>query len=260
LSTIPTGSPPLPPDPVISALDSLLGEGAEVDYDGAWNGLQVEASRPIRHLAVAVDASDRVIRAAVEIEADLLLVHHGLFWDSNRRITGRRFRKIRSLLEGGMGLYASHLPLDRHPELGNSVGVIRLLGGEPSEPFGVWRGLPTGWVFETQHAPEALQNLMERAFGEPVRLIRGGTGGSRRVAVVTGAGASFLEAAREAGVDTLITGEAPHHAVEDARELGVHLILAGHYRTETFGVQAVASRLAAEHGVQWTFLDYPSGI
>jgi len=245
---------------VFAFLEELLGDEAETDYPGALNGIQVEGPDQIRKVGAAVDASETVIRRAVEESVDLLLVHHGLFWDPERRITGRRFRKLSALLEGRVALYSSHLPLDAHPEVGNSALLLRALGLEPATGFGHWKGSVLGWQAACNVSRPELVEQVRGAVGGPVRLVDGGDNIVRRVAVVTGAGASFLSEAVESGVDTLITGEAPHHAFHDARELGVNLILAGHYLTETLGVQAVAARLEAEFGLPWVFLDDPSGL
>lgn len=245
---------------VFGFLDALLGGSAETDYPGALNGLQVEGPSHVSRVAVAVDASEEVIREAVAEGAQLLLVHHGLFWDPERRVTGRRFRKLQALLSGGTALYSSHLPLDRHPDVGNGALLLRSLGLEPAHPFGFWKDLPVGWSADTALALNTLTERVALALQDEIQVIRGGPATVARVAVVTGAGASFLEEAAREGIDTLITGEAPHHAFHDAKELGVNLILAGHYRTETLGVKAVAERLEEQFGLSWVFLDHPSGL
>jgi dinuclear metal center YbgI/SA1388 family protein len=245
---------------VFTYLDELLGTSADVDYPGALNGLQVEGPRELARVAVAVDASEDAIRGAAAAEAQLLLVHHGLFWDPERRVTGRRFRKLQTLLAGGVALYSSHLPLDRHPEVGNGALLLRHLGLEPAQPFGYWKDLAVGWTAEAETSLDALVSRTRDVVQDEVRVVRGGPSTVTRVAVVTGAGASFLEEAAERGIHALVTGEAPHHAYQDARELGVNLILAGHYRTETLGVQAVARRLEEAFGLPWVFLDDPSGF
>jgi dinuclear metal center YbgI/SA1388 family protein len=245
---------------VFAFLDALLGASADLDYPGALNGLQVEGPTGVSRVAVAVDASEEVIRDAAAAEADLLVVHHGLFWDSERRVTGRRYRKLHGLLTRGIALYSSHLPLDRHPEVGNSALLLRRLRLEPVRPFGTWKEQAVGWAADADLPLETLLKRTSEAVGDGVQLLAGGPSHASRVAVVTGAGASFLEEAAREGVDTLITGEAPHHAYQDARELGVNLVLAGHYRTETFGVQAVAQRLEEEFHLPWVFLDHPSGL
>jgi dinuclear metal center YbgI/SA1388 family protein len=245
---------------VFAFLDELLAPDAEVDYPGAWNGVQVEGEGPVRRIGAAVDASERIIDQAVGAGVDLLVVHHGLFWDPDPRLCGARYRKAAALLAAGIRLYASHLPLDRHPDVGNAALLMRAAGWEPLEPFGMWKGLPTGWLAS---APAPLPELEERlaaAVEGPVRTVAGGPSVVSRIAVVTGAGASFLADAQALGVDTLVTGEAPHHAWAEAHERGMNLVLAGHYRTETFGVRAVTRRVAEHFSLPWTFLDDPSGF
>jgi dinuclear metal center YbgI/SA1388 family protein len=245
---------------VFTFLDRLLGQDADLDYEGALNGVQVDRPGSIQRVGAAVDASERVIRRAIGEGVDLLLVHHGLFWDPARRVTGRRFRKLRALLSAEVGVYASHLPLDRHPEVGNSACLLRHLDLEPRAAFGSWKGIQVGWEAEAGTDLETLRRTLELVVQGPVRAISGAGSRAERVAVVTGAGAGFLREAAEAGIDTLITGEAPHHAHADAHELGVNLLLAGHYATETFGVREVAGRLEEAFGLPWIFLDDPSGL
>jgi dinuclear metal center YbgI/SA1388 family protein len=245
---------------VFAFLDDLLGADAELDYPGALNGIQVEGPPVVRKVGVAVDASEAVIEQAVAEGVDLLLVHHGLFWDPERRVTGRRFRKLSALLRGDIAVYASHLPLDAHPEVGNSALLLRALGLEPGAEFGSWKGLSVGWQASCDLSRGDLEQRLAEAVGGPAQLLAGGPERVRELAVVTGAGASFLGEAAERGIDTLVTGEAPHHAYQDAHELGINVLLAGHYLTETWGVRAVGARLEEKFGLPWVFLDDPSGL
>lgn len=245
---------------LVDFLDHLLGENAEVDHSGALNGLQVEGRERVEGVVTAVDASARILERAADRGAGLVLVHHGLFWDPERRVTGRRHRKLATLLRNEMALYSSHLPLDAHPEVGNAAALLRAMGLEPASSFGAWKGLHLGWTAQTEAGRDELVHRLAEAVGGPVQLLEGGPDRVKRLAVVTGAGASFLREAAEAGVDLLVTGEAPHHAAMDARELGVTLLLAGHYRTETFGVRAVGDRLAETFDLWHHFEDDPSGL
>jgi dinuclear metal center YbgI/SA1388 family protein len=247
---------------VIDYLDRRLEIHAFPDDPRAANGLQVQGSRTIQQVACAVDASETVVGRAVSEGADLLLVHHGLFWDPERRITGRRYRKLSQILTHGLWVYSAHLPLDAHLDVGNAAELLRAIGLSPSRPFGSWKGAEIGWGGEGHFATEAeLAARLEGAVGGPVRILGGDeTAPPNRIAVVTGAGASFLEEAQREGYDTLITGEAPHHAFNDAKELGIRLVLAGHDRTETFGVRALSKELAREFDLAWGFLDDPSGL
>lgn len=247
---------------VIAYMDHRLATEAFNDDPRAWNGLQVEGRRELNRVACAVDASEVVLARAVAQNVDLLLVHHGLFWDPDRRITDRRLRKLQLALDHGLWVYSSHLPLDAHPELGNAAQLLLSIGIQPNEPFGSWKGQSLGWMGTGAFAtPQALEVRLSEAVGDTVRTVWGPDGSApETLAVVTGAGASFLEEARARGVDTLITGEAPHHAFFDARELGVRLVLAGHHRTETFGVRALAAEISTKFELEWSFFDDPSGL
>ncbi len=241
-------------------LDETFDVSGFPDYPNALNGLQVEGPGTVKRLAVAVDASEVTILAAVEREADLLLVHHGIFWDGFTAITGPRYRKVRALLAGGTGLYGLHLPLDAHPAYGNCALLTRAMQLAPDGPFGDFQGRKIGWTAAADLHREELKIRLTAAVGGAPRLIPGGPENVRRLAVVTGGAASSLREAAAAGVDALITGEGAHHHFHEAMELGMNLYLAGHYATETFGVKAVGELLAARFGLEWTFLDFPTGL
>jgi len=245
---------------VLHFLDETLGTSAFPDYDGAVNGLQVDGRSTVRRVGAAVDAGLPTIESAVARGVDLLLVHHGLFWEGLRPLTGRRYRRIEPLIRGGVALYSSHLPLDAHPEYGNAACLIRALGLEPGGRFGHFREVPIGFTVETSGPREAFRDLVSRTVNGPVRLIASGPAEVRRVGVVTGGGGSFIREAAEAGLDSLLTGEGAHHTFMDAHELGVNVFYAGHYATETWGVRALAAQLEANFGLPWEFLDFPSGL
>jgi len=263
---------------LIQYVDAYLGVPAHPDYPNALNGLQVDGGREaVNLIAAAVDASEASIRAAVEADADLLLVHHGLFWDGLRPLTGRRLRRIRPLVEHGVALYAAHLPLDSHAEVGNCVLLARALGVRPEGRFAVYGGVPIGWwgtldeplpveqlgkrLLEALDLPGSLPApLTDAAGGGRVHLIPGGPQAIERVGVVTGGGGSSIQEAVDMELDALVTGEAAHHAHFDAVELGINVLLGGHYATETFGVKALASHLADRFSLKWLFLDLPTGL
>ncbi|MSR23234.1 MAG: Nif3-like dinuclear metal center hexameric protein, partial [Gemmatimonadetes bacterium] len=215
---------------------------------------------PIWHLGAAVDGSVAVIEAAASRGVDLLLVHHGIFWDGSRPVTGRLYRRIAPLVRGGVALYAAHLPLDAHPEFGNSAQLIRALGLKTGERFGRFADREIGFVAHTDEEREALRGRVADLVLGPVRLIPGGPPRVRRIGVVTGGGGSFIREAAEAGLDTLLTGEGAHHTYLDAMEFGVNVLYAGHYATETWGVKALAKRVADEFRLSWEFLDFPTGL
>lgn len=245
---------------LIRFLDDYLQVQGFPDYPPAHNGLQVERNGPVRSIAVAVDAAEYSIQATVAEGADLLLVHHGLFWGSGIPVTGRAYRRLGALVRANVGLYSAHLPLDAHPEVGNCVELARALGFDPETRFGTYEGHAIGYEVETDESREELRQRAAEVLGGPVQLLPGGPERIRRVGIVTGGGSSFLSEAAASGVDTLLTGEASHHTYVDARELGVNVLLGGHYRTETWGVRALARRVEAELGLPWTFLDFPSEL
>lgn len=246
---------------VFSFLDETLRVAGFPDYPPAWNGVQVEGPQTIARVAAAVDAGEPSIRAAVEGGADLLLVHHGLFWGGSAPLTGRLHRRVAPLIRGGTALYAAHLPLDAHPEVGNAAVLIRALGLEPGEErFGTFEDVRIGFVVECRSDREAFRRKVAEVVDGPVQLLPGGPDETRRVAVVTGGGGSFIREAADEGIDTLLTGEGAHHTYLDAMELGVNVLYAGHYATETWGVRALAQRLEEQFGLPWDFLDFPSGL
>ena len=247
---------------ILQYLDGYLSVGGHPDSPHALNGLQVDGPEEVGHIVVAVDASEATIAEAVELEADLLIVHHGLFWKGLEPLTGRHYRKVRRLIEGSVALYSCHLPLDSHAEVGNCALLARALGLEPEGQFGTYEGVDLGW-WGTLPEPTTAADLtveLEEMLGGPVHLIEGGPGRIEKVGVVTGGGASFIEDAVDAGLDALVTGEGSHHSHFDAMELGITVLFGGHYATETFGVRALGAHLEDRFGLSWEFVDHPTGL
>lgn len=248
---------------LLQYLDAYLGIPGHPDYPTALNGLQVEGPGEVGRIVAAVDASEASVRAAVDAGADLMLVHHGLFWGGLRPLTGRQMRRIKPLVEHGIGLYSAHLPLDAHAEVGNCALLARTLGLRLEDRFAEYKGVQIGWWGTLDPALDGpgLSHLLEEALeGAPVRLVAGGPDRVERVGVVTGGGTSFVEEAVSLGLDALVTGEGSHHSYFDAMELGIHLLFGGHYATETFGVRALAEHVAERFGLEWSFLDQPTGM
>jgi len=250
----------------LESLIQYIGEYLAVpehpDYPGALNGLQVGGVDDVNDFAVAVDASEASILEAGRMGVDLLIVHHGIFWGGTRPLTGPHLRRVRALLDSGVALYSCHLPLDGHPEVGNSVLLARALGLTPEGRFAAFQGAPVGWHGRPD-APMDLEGLVgraESALAGPVHVIPGGPERIDRVGVVTGGGSGFIQEAAELGLDALVTGEGPHHAHFDAMELGVHVLFGGHYATETFGVRALGTHLTERFGLSCTFIDQPTGL
>jgi dinuclear metal center YbgI/SA1388 family protein len=252
---------------IATHLDTLLRTSSVPDYPGALNGIQVQHDGPVRRIAVAVDASLRTIQGTIDAAANLLVVHHGLFWAGVQPLTGRFYQRTRLLLEHDVAVYSSHLPLDLHPTLGNNGLLARALGLEPSGGFGKFQTVNVGVMGETHLETATLiakADAIARQEGGSVVAVGYGPPGrrTRRWALCTGAGASSdtLREAAEAGVDTLIVGEGPHHTAVDAQELGIAVIYAGHYATETFGVRALGEELQRTFGLPWSFVSAPTGL
>lgn len=250
----------IPLNDVVEYLNEYLSVNEVPDFPNALNGLQVDGPERVDRVAVAVDATEATISAAAEAGADLLLVHHGLFWDGNKPVTGRRHRRLSGLMGGGVALYAAHLPLDVHPEVGNNAVLARELGLTVEGHFTKFEGMEMGVWGTLQLKRETLAARLDDLLGGPVKLIPGGPDRLERVGVLTGGGGSFVSAAVEAGLDALVTGEGSHHTYFDAEEGGLNLYYGGHYATETWGVRALGEHLADRFDVEWTFLDFPTGL
>jgi dinuclear metal center YbgI/SA1388 family protein len=258
------GSPAIPLADVVAYADEFLRIREVADERNAVNGLQVENKGSVSSLVAAVDASQATIDGVSP--GALLLVHHGLLWDGNVPFTGRRYRRIATLLENDVALYAAHIPLDLHPEVGNNVVLADRLGIEVEGWFGDYKGNPIGvWGFAPVRlaARDALLNEVNRALGTfapGARLIPGGQERVSRVGIITGGAGTMIDEARRAGLDTYITGEGAHHTYFDAVEWGLNVVYAGHYATETLGVQALASHLGERFDLEWEFHDHPTGL
>jgi dinuclear metal center YbgI/SA1388 family protein len=241
-------------------LDRYLKIDSIQDYPGAFNGLQVENSGRVTRVAAAVDAGEPVLRKTLEIGADLLLVHHGLFWGRKAPVTGVLYRKLSTILGGNLAVYSAHLPLDLHPVVGNGVLLGNALGLSKGKPFLEAYGSPVGMVYDAPMTRAALQKRLEKAVEGPVHLCPGGKERIRKIAVVTGGAGGEVEKVAAAGVDTLVTGEGPHHSYVLAEELGVNVFYAGHYATETFGVKALAQLVSKRFRIPRSFVDHPTGL
>lgn len=247
-------------DELVRYLDTYLRIAELPDAAGAMNGLQVENDGEVKRVAAAVDASEAAIAAAADRGCDLLLVHHGLFWAGAQPITGRRYRKLRRLLDEEIAVYGAHIPLDVHPEVGNNAVLARELQVEVRGEFGEYRGIRIGVWGELAETREGLRARLEGLLGGPVRLVPGGPERIRRVGIVTGAAAGAIAEAAAAGLDAFITGEGAHHTYFDAMEERVNVYYGGHYATETWGVRALAAHLEERFRLPWEFLELPTGM
>jgi dinuclear metal center YbgI/SA1388 family protein len=245
---------------IVAWCDQLLRTSEIGDYDGAANGLQVENRGTVGKIAAAVDASPSTIKLAIAARADLLIVHHGLFWSPRQPWTGKNYQILRLLVENNLAIYSSHLPLDAHPKFGNNALLCHALGLNRLKPFFQDRGQTLGFKSPTKISRNELAKRLERATGSTPKIIPGGQEICRCVGVVTGGAGAELKLAAKEGVDTFITGEGPHWTFAMAEELGLNVFYGGHYATETFGVKALAAHLSKKFNVPWEFLDYPTGL
>ncbi len=246
---------------LVEFLDEYLDVRRVPDYPGAWNGLQVDCRSPIETVCVATDACQETIDRSAGEGAQLLIVHHGLFWGEPLPITGRSYRRLKGLLDADMALYSSHLPLDIHPEVGNNVLLARALGLQTEGTFGRWSDLEGLGVWAATDTP--LRDFISRVAtvcGDEPKLIPGGPEHVRRVGICTGSSGSLIEQAHEAGLDTFVTGEGNHHTFHAATEIGLNVIYAGHYATETAGVRALGEVLSERYGLDCRFIDHPTGL
>ncbi len=232
--------------------------------DQALNGLQIEGDRPVRVVATAVDASLATFQAAHKAKADLLLVHHGLFWGKPYAWTGMHAQRIKALFQAGIGLYASHLPLDAHPRLGNNVLLARGLGLKLLKPFGVYHGQTIGvrGTFSRPLSRKELSQKISTLLHIRPKVLTFGPEKIRTAAIVSGGGSDMVQQAWETSprCDAFITGEASHITYHPCQEAGLNLFLAGHYATETLGVKALGQCLEKKYGIRSIFLDLPTGM
>lgn len=245
---------------VVQSCDALLNTKKIKDFDGAFNGLQMGNSGSVRKLAATVDASVSTIRLAVAAGADLLIVHHGLFWSLRQPWTEMNYELLKLCVENDLAIYSSHLPLDLHPTLGNNARLCVALGLKNLKPFFESHGQKIGLQSRQKISRAELAKRLERATGVKPKLIPGGKTICERVGIVTGGAGGELKQAAAEGVDTFITGEGPHWTFTLAEELGINVFYGGHYATETFGVKALAAELSKKFRVPWTFLDHPTGL
>jgi dinuclear metal center YbgI/SA1388 family protein len=245
---------------LVSHADKILNTAGIGDYSGAINGLQVENFGGVTRIAAAVDASLATVKLAIKAKADLMIVHHGLFWSPSHPWTGKKFELMRLLIENNIAIYSSHLPLDAHPKLGNNAQLCAALGFKKLQPFFPSHGQPIGFKTNTNISRDELAIRLARVVGNKPLVIPGGNARCHRIGVVTGGAGGDLKMAAAEGVDTFITGEGPHWTYALAEDLGLNVFYAGHYATETFGVKALAAYLSQKFRVPWKFLDHPTGL
>ncbi|MFL6583582.1 MAG: Nif3-like dinuclear metal center hexameric protein [Chthoniobacterales bacterium] len=240
--------------------DGVLRTAEIADYDNAVNGLQVENDGCVTKIAAAVDASVKTVRLAAERGADLLVVHHGIFWPGLRPICGPFRELLKIAFEHNIAIYAAHIPLDVHSELGNNALLMRALRIENSQPFFDWKNVQLGQRAAVTLSREELTTRLHQLFGSEMKIVAAGSQNVRSVGVITGGAGSEIFEIAKLGIDTFITGEAPHWAAVAAHDLKINFFVAGHYATEVFGVRALASHLSERFGIPHEFIDCPTGF
>ncbi len=245
---------------VVGYADDYLRIREIGDWPNALNGLQIENSGRVTRIAAAVDVSTRVLTAAARKGADLVIVHHGLFWPGLQSVTGALHRQLRIAFENNIALYSAHLPLDVHSQIGNNARLAAAIGIRSTTPFLEEKGQPVGLRARTSLSRDDLVRKLRNAVGGPVKAFNFGPKKTSAIGIITGGAGSEIYRVAGEKIDTFITGEAPHWAAIAAEELGMNLLLAGHYATETFGVKALAAHLSDRFKFPWDFLDFPTGL
>ncbi len=252
---------------LLSDIDAYLRKTLSIDdygsIDASLNGLQVEREkREVRKIAFAVDACMETIRRAAEEKADLLFVHHGFFWGQSIALRGSHYRRIKTLLEHDIALYAVHLPLDLHPTLGNNACMAEKLGLHDIEPFGEHQGLKIGWkgIVSEPCSLDTIIETLELDRNRCLAVLPFGPDNIKRIGIVSGKATREIDQVVEEGLDLYITGESTHTIYHYCMEEEINLLAAGHYQTETFGVYAVSELIENETDVETVFIDIPTGL
>lgn len=248
-------------DELIRYLDDYLDAGRGKDYGP--NGLQVEGRAEIGKVVTGVSACQELFTRAAAAGADAVLVHHGLFWTGMPyTLTGVRYRRVAALIDSGLNLIAYHLPLDRHPELGNNALAAHAFGLVDLEPFADLEGLPVGFSgrFPEPIAADELVSRCREIFGQQPLVFPHGPDPVTSLGIVSGGAQKELYQAIDAGLDAYLTGEVSEFVMNLAREAGIHYLAAGHYATERLGIRALGDHLAERFAVEAEFIDVPNPV
>lgn len=247
-------------DEIVDFLDRELKTSSTPDYPGAVNGLQLTNAGKVGRIVAAVDASLPVIQAAAVGGPGLLVVHHGMFWQGVRPVTGSFYKKLKVAMDAGLAIYSSHLPLDVHPEWGNNIQLARAIHLENAEPFFDQKGLMIGLRGSWSGTRAEMVGILAQQLGGNIHVCPGGPEHIKSIGLITGGAGSEVEKVAAHGIDSFITGEGPHWSYPLAEELGLNVFYAGHYATESSGVQAISEVLSQKFMVPWSFVDRPTGL
>ncbi|ANF22331.1 Nif3-like dinuclear metal center hexameric protein [Thermococcus piezophilus] len=247
-------------DEIVTFLNEYLNINAFPDKSN--NGLQVEGTEEVERIAFTVDTTLKTIERAAKARADMMIVHHGMIWGGIDYVTGVTYRRLKALFDAGISLYVAHVPLDAHPEVGNNVQLLQLLGLEPKEPFGEYGGVTIGYIgeFEETKPVEEVAQVLAEKLDTTVKTYEFGAREVRRVGAITGAGGFALEEAKRKNLDLFVLGEFTHANYLTAMDLGISIAVAGHYKTETLGVKALMELIRERFGLDVFFIDEPTGL
>lgn len=247
---------------IVRYTDKLLRTAEVKDWSAAKNGLQLENGGQVTRIAAAVDSHIGVIEEAVNRGADLLLVHHGIYWGDVTPLTGVNYRKIQLAMTHNLAIYGAHLPLDIHPKIGNNALLSKALGlnSTKGKPFFFEKEQFIGFKYDVKFTRDSLTAKLTEILGHAPTVLPHGPEKIKKLGIVTGGAGGDLAKAAAEGVDTFITGEGPNHSYGQARELGINVYYGGHYATETFGVKALANQLSERFQLPWQFIDLPTGL
>ena len=245
---------------IVDYTNDFLGIREIGDWDNALNGLQIENSGDVTKIGASVDASTRVLTAAAKQNVDLLIVHHGLFWQGLQPVTGTLRRQLELAFENNIALYSAHLPLDLHSEVGNNAQLAAALGLTSVQPFFEEKGQLIGVKARVSLPRDEVDRKLQKALTGSVKAFMFGPKKTGTIGIITGGAGSEIYKLAQERIDTFITGEAPHWAAVAADELGMNLLLGGHYATEVFGVKALAANLSKRFKIPWAFIDCPTGL
>lgn len=243
---------------IVAYCDQRVRNSEIKDFDGAFNGLQVENRGEVTKIGAAVDAGLRPFEAAIAQKVDFLICHHGLFWSPPLPLTGINYRKVKAAIDGNLAVFGAHLPLDAHPEIGNNALLARALGLEQIGTFLPYEGNDIATIASAPAGGRTeLSSNLKKLFPASYRSIEYGSKQPEKICILTGSGQSALPKLRAQGIDTLVTGELRQHHFNMAQELELNLYPCGHYATEVFGVKALAAEVAETFGIEWTFIEQP---
>lgn len=243
---------------IVAFCDQRTRRAQIKDFDGAYNGLQIENNGTVKKIGAAVDAGQRPFEAAIAEGVDFLICHHGLFWTTPIPVTGSNARKIKTAFDGNLAVYGAHLPLDCHPEIGNNALLANELGLKKVDTFLEYEGNDMAVIaLGPMEGRKLLAQKLQALFPDTYQAIEYGSEKPKRIGILTGSGQSAVPHLLANGVDTLITGELRQHHFNMAQELGLNLYPCGHYATEVFGVKALAKEVAQKFQLEWQFIEQP---